>query len=432
MIKKISIKKVATYGESPEELDGLEKINFVYGSNATGKTTISRAIANDSDFSQDYLDCEITWQGGTELKTLVYNRDFIEKNFNQPVELEGIFTLGEKEKETLAQIASAKDELNSIQGQIANLRNTLEGDQGNGGKRKELKECEEEFTGKCWKLKLKHDESFKGPFTGYRGEKEKFKKKLIQESKSNSATPDELDNLKEKAKTIFDETPQLEEPLRLLDLEAILAHETNPILQKPVIGRSDVDIAAMIEKLGNSDWVKQGREFYDKVKPACPFCQQDTDASMEESLNEYFGDTFKIDSEAINKLDENYKRDSEHLLGGLQTFLTNPTKYLDKDKLQVESNLLDTKISLNMQRITEKKREPSRVVEFESVNGNLGAIKMLLDKTNIEIRNHNRMVENLQAEKSKLTAQVWRALLDHEIKDDFAAYKTKKSRSKRR
>ena len=162
MIKKISIKNVATYGESPEELDGFEKINFVYGSNATGKTTISRAIANDPDYSQDYSDCEITWQSGTELKTLVYNRDFIDKNFNQPDELDGIFTLGEKDQETLDQIASAKDELDSIQAQIANLRNTLEGDQGNGGKRKELQQCEEEFTEKCWKLKQNHDESSRG------------------------------------------------------------------------------------------------------------------------------------------------------------------------------------------------------------------------------------------------------------------------------
>ena len=36
------------------------------------------------------------------------------------------------------------------------------------------------------------------------------------------------------------------------------------------------------------------------------------------------------------------------------------------------------------------------------------------------------MVENLGAEKSNLTAQVWRYLLDYEIKDDLTSYERKK------
>ncbi len=426
MIKKISIKKVATYGESPEELDGLEKINFVYGSNATGKTTISRAIANDPDYSKDYSDCAITWQDETELKTLVYNRDFIDKNFNQPDELEGIFTLGEKDKETLAQITRAKEELDSIKDHIAKFRDTLEDDQGNGGKRKELQECEKEFTEKFWELKQKHDEPFKEALRGYRADKEKFKKKLIEESRLNSATFAPLDDLKQRAKTVFGETPQREELLRLPDLKALLTHETNPILQKPVIGKSDVDIAAIIKKLSNSDWVKQGRGFYEKSKPTCPFCQQDTEPLLEQSLNEYFDDTFKADSDVIEKLYENYKSDSEHLRQNLQTLLTNPIRHLDNEKLQAASDLLDPSMNLNIQRIEGKIQEPSKEVELESLNENFDAIKRLLDAANTDISNHNKVVENLTAEKSELTAQVWRYLLDHEIKDDLASYKKKK------
>lgn len=426
MINKISIKNVATYGESPEELDGLEKINFVYGANATGKTTISRAIANDPDYTEDYLDCEITWQDGTDLKTLVYNKDFIDKNFTQPDELQGIFTLGEENQEILDKITRAYQELNAIKDRISDRKNTLEGEQGNDGKRKELQECEEEFAERCWQLKRKYEVFFKEAFTGFQGSKEQFKEKLIKESTNNQAIIVSLNDLKEKAETVFSETPQLEEPLKLPDLEDLLAHETNPILKKPVIGKSDVDIAAMIEMLGNSDWVKQGREFYDKAKPVCPFCQQDTEASLEESLNEYFGDTFQIDSDSINKLDENYKRDSEHLLGSLQTLLTNSTRHLDDEKLKATSNLLDASISLNIQHIKRKKQEPSQKIELNPVSTHLNDIKILLDNANSKIEEHNKTVENLQAVKAELIAQVWRYLLDHEIKDDLARYLRKK------
>ena len=89
MIRRIHIKNTATFGQSPEKMDDLTEINFIYGSNGTGKTTISRIIAN----AAAYPDCTVTWRGGITLETLVYNRDFVERNFNQPDELNGIFTL---------------------------------------------------------------------------------------------------------------------------------------------------------------------------------------------------------------------------------------------------------------------------------------------------------------------------------------------------
>ena len=110
MIEKIHIKNVATYGPSPERLDDLAKINFIYGSNGTGKTTISRVIADAASYPHSL----VTWRNGVSLETLVYSRDFVEKNFNQPDELKGIFTLGEKNKDTLDKIATAQRELDSI------------------------------------------------------------------------------------------------------------------------------------------------------------------------------------------------------------------------------------------------------------------------------------------------------------------------------
>ena len=112
MIKKIDIRNVATFGQEPEELDELAKINFIYGANATGKTTISRIIA-DVD-APSHSDCELTWVPRTPIETLVYNRDFVDRNFNQPEQLQGIFTLGEKNKKTEDRIVAVREELGLI------------------------------------------------------------------------------------------------------------------------------------------------------------------------------------------------------------------------------------------------------------------------------------------------------------------------------
>jgi wobble nucleotide-excising tRNase len=92
MIESITIADVATYGSTPEALDGLSQFNFVFGSNGTGKTTVSRVIADESSFPT----CKVTWKRGTKLQPMVYNLDFVDKNFYQSAELKGVFTLGEK------------------------------------------------------------------------------------------------------------------------------------------------------------------------------------------------------------------------------------------------------------------------------------------------------------------------------------------------
>ena len=41
MIQKFTIKNIATYNKTGVEFANLRKINFIYGSNGCGKTTIS-------------------------------------------------------------------------------------------------------------------------------------------------------------------------------------------------------------------------------------------------------------------------------------------------------------------------------------------------------------------------------------------------------
>ena len=134
MIDSIEIKGVATYGSDPQLLSGLSQFNYIFGSNGTGKTTISRVIANVSSFPT----CKVNWKGGTLLQSMVYNHDFVERNFNQSAELKGVFTLGEKEVDTLAKIATAKGEFDTLTKKLETLTDSLQGVDGTGGKKGEL------------------------------------------------------------------------------------------------------------------------------------------------------------------------------------------------------------------------------------------------------------------------------------------------------
>lgn len=422
MIESIHIAGIATYGIVPEVLGSLSKFNFIFGSNGSGKTSITRVIANENDFSS----CKVNWKGGTRLETLVYNRDFVAKNFNQSSDLKGIFTLGEKNIDTLNKIAAAKTQLDDLTKRIEGLNLTLRGVNGAGGKKGELAALNTVFRGKCWAQKQKHDAKLSGAFEGFRNSADKFRDKVLQESASNSASIETLTDLEKRAKTIFGPTPASVQSIATPDAANILAHELNSILGKRVIGSTDVDIAAMIQRLGNSDWVREGRAFYDANDHACPFCQQHTPDSFAESLNSYFDESFERDSKAINDLEVNYTTDVERFQKQIQSIIDSPNKFLDSERLKIEKDLLDSKVAINIQRIAAKKREPSQVIAFESLANVIAAIHETINTANAHGSEHNNMVSNLSAERSNLTAQVWKYILDTELKADLAAYKSKR------
>ncbi len=421
MIESISVADVATFGRTPEALNGLSDFNFLFGSNGTGKTSISRVIANADGFPT----CKVTWKGGTKLQPLVYNHDFVERNFSQSVEFKGVFTLGMDQVETLAKIDEAKAVHNGLIAKIENLTQGLQGVDGNGGKMGELASLEAGIKDKCWVQKQKHDAKFQSAFEGFRGSSEKFKAKVLHEVASNTVTLLPVTDLEIKAETVFGPTPTTEQLVPAIETAKLIGHEANPILKKRVIGKEDVDIAAMIKKLGNSDWVREGRSFYDINDKVCPFCQQSTTEAFAKSLNEYFDETFVADSKAIDDLATNYATDAARLQQQLAAIILTPSKFLDVAKLKTEKELLDTKITLNNQHLAGKKKEASQVVELESLGNVFTAINELIDSANAQVAIHNKMVTNLAAERSTLTAQVWKFVID-ELKTDLAAYKTTK------
>jgi len=421
MIESIEINGVATYSNVSENLNGLSKFNFIYGANGSGKTTITRVIAE----ATAYPACKVTWKGGTKLQTLVYNRDFVEENFNQSAELKGIFTLGQQNIETLNKIATAKAELDVLTGEVEKLNMALQGQDGAGGKKGELAALEEEFKEKCWAQKKKHDAKLSGAFEGLRNNAEKFKGRVLQERASNSATLEALDQLEKKAETVFGTAPTAEQTILAIDTAKVVAHESSPILKKRVIGKEDVDIAAMIKKLGNSDWVKTGRAFYESNEMVCPFCQQNTTDEFAQSLNEYFDEAFVMGSKAIDDLVTNYRTDTARLQQQITSILAAPSRFLGVEKLKAEKELLDSIITINTQLLVSKRKEPSQVVELESVSNVVSAMKLLIDAANGQIADHNKIVANITTERRDLIAQVWKYLLEVELKAVVEGYETK-------
>jgi len=419
MIESITLSGIATYSPvTPETIQNLKAVNYFYGANGAGKTTISRLINNPALSAAS----KVTWAKGNQIPAMVYNNDFIAANFTDSKQFKGVFTLGQAEQAQLDRLEELKQERDRHALLKTKAQENLNGPDGKSGKIAEKNALEAKLVARCWEQKQKHDDEFQGAFKGLRNNREAFKNRVLQESKSNTSQLVDIEDLRKRAGVLYGDAPSPMNAVSNLDLSRLVALEQNPVLSKKVVGREDVNVSAMIQHLGNSDWIRQGMKYLNHTDDDCPFCQQKLPHEFEKSLEEYFDETFEADTKALLHVRDTYNSVADGLLAQAQTVLATDCSHLDKESLSRELQALNAIILVNRQRIDRKVASPSIDVALEGLAEIPLRVSELINSANLKISEHNLLVSGFSVEQDKLTGAVWRYLLDLELKDTLADY----------
>ena len=421
MIENITIRDIATYDNSGVQVNDLKKVNFIYGANGCGKTTISNFLFNNSD--DNFSNCSLVWQSDIPLNTLVYNKEFRERNFGKG-KLSGVFTLGEATAEQVKAITDKTEELKVLKAEGIKKRET----QTSLIQKKET--VENNFKETTWtKVYKKYESTFKEAFIGTL-QKEGFKNRLLQEFAENTADLETFVNLKEKAKTIFGEVPETITPINVIDFERIIEIENNDIWKKIIVGKADVDIAKLIQKLNINDWVNQGRDYLQEDE-TCPFCQEKTiTGDFKNQLENFFDETYLSDIKSIKELKQEYNTLTQNLIHELNSLEINQKDFknskLNNDRFSAFLKTLTSQKTTNTEFLNNKSKEPSRSIELISLKEQLDLISGLIDDANSEIKAHNNIVINFNTEKSNLIKAIWKLIIE-EYKTDITKFNTDKN-----
>ena len=425
MIQKFTIKNIATYNKTGVEFANLRKINFIYGSNGCGKTTISNFLAFPQN--ENYADCELAWKDDIPLKTLVYNRQFREENFGKG-NINGVFTLGHATKEELEIIENKKKSLSVLIEEGKKQRSSWE------KLKTDLKTVQEEFRDKAWQqVYKKHERNFKEAFRGYLY-KQTFMDKLIEEYDNNSSELIELEYLQEKYKIVFASNVQSLPLLPVIGDNDIGTIEQNEIWNKKIVGHADINIGSLIQRLNINDWVNEGRKYLQEDSLICPFCQKETiTEEFKKQLQLYFDETFTADCQAVQRWGEKYMAASTELISLLESISEkeklNSVSKLNKELYDATLKTLSGQMTINKEHINNKRKEPSRSISLVPTTEVQEKIKALVVVANQEISKHNQVVENLHVEKQKLIAQIWR-YVTAEYQDNIKQYLEKEKKIK--
>jgi wobble nucleotide-excising tRNase len=412
MITALHLKSIATYPNDREEVvSDLTKVNFFYGANGSGKTTLSRLIGSPSRYGS----CQVCW-ATTPMEVLVYNEDFVNDKIFQSELIEGVYTFGQDARDMETQILAKRQEIERLTNDISGCRANIE------TKTTSKESAEAVFVEQCWTIKERFDEFFEKAFTGYRGDRKKFKEKVLQEYQSNTSELLTLEQLKTKATTIFAEGVHTYPNLTALVCDRLLEFEGHEILQTSIIGKEGVNIGGLISKLSNSDWVKAGKRYLPDSDGCCPFCQQQTiTQDFKKQIEEYFDTTFETQMSTLNGVQSAYTRETERLIGELKSVYSSNNPLLDNSELdRIIRNLEGQKIK-NEALLKEKVEKPSIPISLDSSRGIVDAITAFYESSINQITHHNQQIANLDTEKATLTGQVWKFAIE-QIRTTIESY----------
>ena len=408
------MKNCATYKNTGGDLSDCKSVNFIFGANGSGKSTISNYLMNPAD--SKYKDCSITWDKGIEEDVLVYNRAFKEANFSK-TSIDGVFTIGEASIEEQNALEAKKNQLSQRIIEQVNTKETL------NKKKDELNRLEHDSKEAVWNNILKkYEKDYAEAFTGFRNNKDKFYAEVNRRYENLQDRDFDTSELSQRAKTLFGEKPSSCDCISLeIENELMKAKliETDSIWTTAVVGSKDVPIGALIHKLHSNDWVNEGRKFIEGESDVCPFCQQHTITDdFRNQLENFFDDTYKNQVERISTFSDEY----EIAINNITTLMTEMTANeesikvgkLDKELLLSKIELFKQIIAQNKQKIREKKIKPEIKIEFEEYSNILNEIVEIQKQANEEINIHNRLVQDLQNSKKKLIDDVWSYVLNEQ------------------
>ncbi|ALJ04894.1 hypothetical protein APS56_07060 [Pseudalgibacter alginicilyticus] len=408
MIVSIKLKNITSYNEEVT-ISGLKKLNFFYGNNGSGKSTIAKYLyhLNASEENQ-YLNIESCSQIGYDEENsqlLVFDENFIERNFIENENLNGIFSLDEQNEEidkiikTEQQKIKANDlfyqELDGKKSSISQSK------QNNFTTLKAQVFRKRDVFKDLSKLSLKHSGNSNNHLAEIKTVLKEKKEKDISLTDINTRYIELFENEILEIKTNV--KVELYKELRSLE------NTINKVLDTIIVGNQDVDVAALIEKLNIKKWVEEGINYTDKTgkNQTCPFCQEQTiNEDLIKNFENYFDETYKTKIKKIEDLKQEYIVSSNKIISNLQEIVEvyNPNQRTTLLVTEIEQFFTDN-IALIQYKIdnSNEKKVITSLFSFKKKLSNL--IK--------SINTHNDTFNSLGEKKVELKEDIWSYLAYH-------------------
>jgi len=387
-------------------------VNFFFGNNGTGKSTIGKAIKVDNG---------VEWQQGylaSDYKIHVYNLDYISANLHNYHNLHGVFTVNEVNVTIQANVdekLAQKEKASTAFAEAGDAKTK---------KTSALQEALERFQQECWEKTTDLRAKFRKTQVN-RMQKKSFAEGVLEIKNPKEHDVDALRRLYDIAYSDdakkYELFPSVANPAVLDELEG------RDILGKRIVSSADTPFAQFLKKINAASWVQQSHEqFHKAAGNTCPYCQQHLPVSFEENLRACFDSSYQEAQQALSYYYDAYRNVANTMVAPL---FKPPVELMPEinitpftDKVAAIRGVIAT----NLQKIKEKMNEPASVVEIENVATMLGELKTIIAGFNTLIRENNVILDTKQKKQVECRIAVWEHIA-FLLADQISRYKTSKS-----
>lgn len=385
----------ATFTDVP--IDELTFVNFFYGNNGAGKSSIAHAIAEDDG---------VVWADGKtadDFDVLVYNQDFINDNFVNYGDLKGVFIFGEEDIEAKKKIAELTDQKK----QKMDARQTAldEHKKKTDGLASALTQFQDTCFSKTAEIRRRFDKCMDG-----KKQKKNFAEAVLGETKPTDHDLAELERLYDVA---FDDSARAYTEFKKAAATTYGSLPGKDLLDRMIVSSSDTPFAKFMKALGDtaSDWVRDGHTHYAGAAGGkCPYCQQKLPANFEADIAATFDAQYQQDIRDLGQFQTVYERETREIVRVLQGNASDVMPTIDLTAYQEKLALLESNFEINRQRIAEKVKEPSKTISLEDTDTLLLEIGAMIDEINKQIKANNDVVSAKKSSKSKCKTEIMQYL----------------------
>ena len=424
MIESINIKKVAAYDETGIQINDLKKVNFFFGSNGSGKSTIAKYLYDlsleEDKKNLDYKDCTQNGYNHNEHQRLTFDENFTDINFKQNLVLKGVFSLNESNDKIDIQISTLEKLIKYFKVQSErkeSLKTRVEADKVQ--KKSALLDY-------CWEQRNAFS-TFTKINLEYPGSKPNHFQELNNVLQNPVVSTPKIEQLTESYNSLYEnELYEISTTInsRLYKEIRNIERELNVLLSEVIVGNEDVDVAALIEKLNSRSWVETGVDFLNETEGTCPFCQKETiDAEIRNQFNELFDTSYKEKISTLEKLLSLYNDKANSFLSNISNIQDN---YNSKNLVSNTYIKLQELFENNFEIVSYKIKHSNEKRRLVTLNILKPDLSMIINSIN----GNNATFLELDENKKILISNIWLYMAEHS-KNNIEIYNNRETKYQR-
>lgn len=384
-------------------------INYFFGKNGTGKSTIAKLIGKTGTTE---------WRSNISPENYelqVYNEEFIQENIQSYGNIPGVFTITKQNATVKAEVDKKTSELRTLSEKRDAIGKKITDNKS------QLEKLMTDIVTKLWDATEATRKAYPETQVGFTKSRQKFASELMK------LKPGAVDEgaIRSLYAVAYGKGGTAYEELKPVSASAI---PSSPLLEKSIVSSSHTAFSDFLNALNATAWVSQGhRDYQHAAGKKCPYCQQDLPDSFEDDLASCFDERYKTEVEQLQQFIRSYKS----ALNDIYSILNKNAKsgfacdqlaaYATKFELFME------KAKANVARLQKKEENPTLIVELDDLSAYLHDLNELAEQINQKIRQNNAILADIPTKQKECASIVW-TLMATICQADIAVYQSENDR----